>query len=130
MNSRIVIADDDDDMRRLFCRIFKREGFETIEAVDGGEAIKRALDSDPVLILLDIMMPGINGFEACRYLKSDPRTVAIPVIFLSASSIRMSREEALRLGAADYIGKPFSPSDLVQRIRAVIQPQYKNYGLT
>ena len=120
MNSRIVIADDDDDMRQLFCWIFKREGFETIEAVDGGEAIKRALDSDPGLILLDIMMPGTNGFEACRCLKSDPRTNAIPVIFLSASSTRMSREEALRLGAADYIGKPFRPSDLVQRIRAVM----------
>ena len=74
------------------------------------------------------MMPGTNGFEACRYLKSDPRTVAIPVIFLSASSNRMNREEALRLGAADYIGKPFSPGDLVQRVRAAMQPQDKNYG--
>lgn len=126
MNSRIVIADDDDDLRRLFCLICKREGFETIEAVDGGEAIKRALDSAPGLILLDVMMPGTNGFEVCRCLKSDLRTEAIPVIFLSASSIRMSREEALRLGAADYIGKPIRPSDLVQRIRAVMQREYKN----
>ena len=121
MGTRILIADDDPDLRQLFRLILGRDGYEVIEAANGEEAVARAIDSDLSLILLDVMMPGPDGFDTCRRLKSDSRTDSVPVIFVSAKNDVRSRTEGMQVGAVDYINKPISPRDLIQRVRVVMQ---------
>jgi DNA-binding response OmpR family regulator len=121
MTPRILIADDDDGLRHLLRLILCREGFEVIEAVDGTEALARAYDSDPSLVLLDVMMPGVDGFDVCRQLRSDQRTHRLPIVFVTAIDDIKQRNEALKLGADDCIKKPIGPRELVNRIRGVME---------
>lgn len=121
MNTRILVADDDPDLRQYVRVALQRDGYEVIEAVDGEQVLARAVDSAPALILLDVMMPDLDGFDTCRKLKSDARTNAVPVIFISARADLRSREEGLRLGAEDYLNKPINLKDLAQRVRTAIQ---------
>jgi len=121
MRSRVLIADDDPELRQLLRLMLARDGYEVIEAETGEQVLARAVDSSPALILLDIMMPGINGFETCRQLKSDGRSRRVPVIFVSALTDRQSREQGIRAGADDYVVKPIDPKDLRRRIQTVIQ---------
>ena len=121
MTPRILIADDDDELRHLLRLILCREGFEVIEAVDGAEALARAYDSDPSLVLLDVMMPDVDGFDVCRTLRSDQRTHRLPIVFVSAMDDIHQRNELLKLGADDCIRKPIGPRELVGRIRGVME---------
>jgi DNA-binding response OmpR family regulator len=120
MTPRILIADDDDGLRHLLRLVLCREGFEVIEAADGLEALARAYDSDPSLVLLDVMMPGVDGFDVCRKLRSDQRTHRLPIVFVSAIDDIKQRNEALKLGADDCIKKPIGPRELVSRVRGVM----------
>jgi DNA-binding response OmpR family regulator len=125
MRHRILIVDDDEGVRSLFRLIFRREGFDVIEAADGAEAIDRALTSHPAAILLDVMMPGMDGFDTCRLLKNDPRTSRMPILFVSAFEEPSSRTRARQVGAADWIRKPISPRELADRVRkAIEQPSW------
>ena len=99
MPTRVLVADDDTGLRQLYKLILKRQGLEVIEAADGEQALARAIDSGPAAILLDIMMPGINGLEVCRRLKHDGRTNAVPVILISAMEDVSRLNEALQVGA-------------------------------
>ncbi|HTP07348.1 MAG TPA: response regulator [Anaerolineae bacterium] len=121
MTPRILIADDDDGLRHLLRLVLSREGFEVIEAVDGSEALARVYDSDPSLLLLDVMMPGVDGFDVCRKLRSDQRTHRLPIVFVSAIDDIKQRNEALKLGADDCIKKPIGPRELVSRVRGVME---------
>jgi len=121
MTPRILIADDDDGLRHLLRLILCREGFEVIEAVDGTEALARAYDSDPSLVLLDVMMPGVDGFDVCRKLRSDQRTHRLPIVFVSAIEDIGQRNETLKLGADDCIKKPIGPRELIKRVRSVME---------
>lgn len=123
---RILVADDDPELRQYLRLALQRDGYEVIEAADGEQTFARALDSVPSLILLDVMMPDPDGFATCRQLKSDARTKAVPVIFISARNDVQSRVEGLRLGAEDYLNKPIRPADLSQRIRWAIQRRSVN----
>jgi DNA-binding response OmpR family regulator len=120
MNSRILIADDDAGLRQLMRMILAREGFEVIEAANGEQALALATAVDPALILLDVMMPGMDGYDVCRRLKTDQRTGRVPVVFVSAAEDVSRRNEVQRLGADACIKKPIGPRDLVARIRAVL----------
>jgi DNA-binding response OmpR family regulator len=120
MSPRILVADDDDGMRQLLRLIFARAGFDVIEAASGEQALARAVDSEPSVILLDIMMPGMDGYDTCRQLKSDQRTQGVPVIFVSAIEDRTGRNSATRYGADDWIKKPIGPRDLVARVQLVM----------
>lgn len=120
MLPRILVADDDDGVRQLLRLIFARAGFDVIEAASGEQALARAVDSEPSVILLDIMMPGMDGYDTCRRLKSDNRTKGVPVIFVSALEDRLGRNSAARYGADDWIKKPIGPRDLVERVQMVI----------
>jgi len=126
MNSRILIADDDAGLRQLMRLILAREGFEVIEAADGEQALALAITGDPALILLDVMMPGLNGYDVCRRLKADQRTGRVPVVFVSAAEDVVHRNEVQRLGAVACIKKPVGPRDLVARIRAVLNGNGKS----
>ena len=121
MNGRILVADDDPELRQILSLILSRDGYDVIEAENGEQALERAWDSAPSLILLDIMMPGVDGFDACRRLKNDRRTDSVPVIFISALNDLQSHEEALKLGAEGYLDKPIDPRDLSRRVRTAIQ---------
>ena len=127
MLPRILVADDDDGVRQLLRLIFARAGFDVIEAASGEQALARAVDSDPNVILLDIMMPGMDGYDTCRQLKSDSRTKGVPVIFVSALEDRAGRNSAARYGADDWIKKPIGPRDLVARVQLVMNRRV-SYG--
>jgi len=121
MSKKILVADDEPDV--LFMTAFSLRtvgGFEVIEARNGLEALEKAQQSPPDLIILDIKMPRLNGYEACRRLREIPALKDIPIIFLSAKGQRTEVEEGLSLGAADYILKPFAPEDLVGKVREIL----------
>ena len=120
MKPRILVADDDDGLRQLLRLILAREGFEVFEAANGEQALAMAVAVDPAVILLDVMMPGLDGYDVCRRLKSDQRTGNVPVVFVSAAEDVYRRNEAQQLGAAACIQKPIGPRDLVARIRSVM----------
>ena len=118
---RVLVADDDDGLRQLMRLVLRREGFEVIEAVNGLEALARAQDCNPTVILLDVMMPGMDGLDGCRNLKSDQRFEGVPVIFVTAVDDIKQRNESLKLGADDCIKKPIGPRELVARVRGVME---------
>ncbi len=121
MPLRILIADDDDGLRQLLRLMLRREGFEVIEAANGTDALARAYDSDPALILLDVMMPDVDGFDVCRKLRSDQRTHRLPIVFVSAIDDIQQRNESLKLGADDCINKPIGPRELIARLKSVLE---------
>jgi DNA-binding response OmpR family regulator len=120
MKQRILVADDDAGLRQLLRLILAREGFEVFEAASGEQALAMAITVDPAVILLDVMMPGLDGYDVCRRLKSDRRTGDVPVVFVSAAEDVMRRNELQKLGAAACIQKPIGPRDLVARVKAVM----------
>src|SRR5438445_4664559 len=111
--ARILVADDDPVIVRLLQVNFKLEGYDVDTAAHGEEAIQKARDLKPGLILLDVMMPGLDGWEVCRRLKESDETAGIPVIFLSARAQEEDRKRGLELGVVEYVTKPFDPGDLV-----------------
>jgi DNA-binding response OmpR family regulator len=116
---KILAVDDDDSIRELLEMQLKRNGYETLTAADGKAALEQAAQAD--LVLLDVMLPGIDGFEVCRRLKADPSTQAIPVIMLTAKAEEIDKVLGLELGADDYMVKPFSVRELLARIKAVLR---------
>ena len=113
---RILVADDDPVIVRLLDVNFRLEGYEVDTAADGNEALAQAKEKHPDLILLDVMMPGVDGWETCRRLKEDPATADIPVVFLSARAQDEDRRKGEALGVVEYVTKPFDPTDLVELI--------------
>ena len=120
MKTRVLVADDDEGLRLLYRLILQRAGFEVIEAANGEQTLARALDSAPALILLDIMMPGMNGFEVCQRLKSDERTGRVPVILVSAMEDVPRLNETLKAGADACIKKPIGARELVARLQDLL----------
>ena len=120
MKPRILVADDDDGLRQLLRLILAREGFEVFEAANGEQALALAITVDPAVILLDVMMPDLDGYDVCRRLKNDQRTGGVPVVFVSAAEDVARRNDMQKLGAAACIQKPIGPRDLVTRINAVM----------
>ncbi|MCK4814846.1 response regulator, partial [bacterium] len=123
MAEKILIVDDNDFNLKLLGGILKKEGYEIIEAVDGEEAVDLALRELPDLILLDVMMPNKDGYEACSEIKSDNRTTNIAIIFLSARAEAEDKIKGLELGGADYVTKPFDKGEVLARVRAQLKIQ-------
>ncbi len=119
----VLVVDDNRVNRRLLTAILEKDGCRVIEAEDGAPGVELAREHLPDLILLDIMMPGTDGFQACRQLKADPVTQGIPVIFLSALSEVSNKVKGLTLGAVDYIPKPFERTEVVARVRSHLELQ-------
>ncbi len=117
----VLIVEDEQDIRELLTFTLKREGFAVLEAGDGNLALQLATERNPDIILLDIMLPGLDGLAVCRALQREPGTAVIPVIMLTAKSEEVDRIVGLELGAADYVVKPFSVREVVLRIRAVLR---------
>src|SRR5437016_14472002 len=117
----VLVVEDEPDIRHLIAHHLGREGFRCREAATGAEALRAVRTSMPDLVVLDLMLPEMDGLEVCRRLRGDAGTAAIPIIMLTAKSDEVDRVVGLELGADDYIAKPFSPKELVARVRAVLR---------
>src|SRR5271170_5382426 len=115
---QIMVVDDDADTVSILARHLQREGFVAIEAISGAECIRLARENPVDVILLDLMMPEMDGFQVCRRLKEDPSTAEIPVIMITARDDLDARAEGMRLGVSDFLAKPVFRRQLANRIRA------------
>jgi CheY-like chemotaxis protein len=114
---RILVVDDEEDTRTLLCTLLESEGYGVETAADGEAALERVQATRPDLILLDIMMPQMDGLEVCDHLRFDPATRDVPIIFLTAKHDPVTQSRASILDAYAYIEKPFAPEDLLAEIR-------------
>ncbi|GFK92830.1 Phosphate regulon transcriptional regulatory protein PhoB [Fundidesulfovibrio magnetotacticus] len=117
----VLIVEDDEDILQLLEYNFQSAGFDVSTARDGLDALAKIRRRTPDLVLLDIMLPGADGFEVCKTIKRDPKTAQTPVIMLTARGEEVDRIVGLELGADDYVVKPFSPRELILRARAVLK---------
>ena len=122
---RILVVDDEEEILELVRYNLAKEGFAVDCAPSGEAALARIRSQPPALVVLDLMLPGMDGFEVCRALKGDARTARIPVVMLSAKGEETDVVAGLELGADDYVTKPFSPKVLVARVRNVLRRRRK-----
>jgi phosphate regulon transcriptional regulator PhoB len=121
MSETILIVDDEPDVVDLVAYNLKKAGFRTATAGDGTVALQKARDESPSLVVLDLMLPGTEGTSVCQQLKANPKTAHIPVIMLTAKAEEVDRIVGLELGADDYVTKPFSPRELVLRVKRILE---------
>jgi two-component system phosphate regulon response regulator PhoB len=121
--AKVLVVDDEPDAIELVAFNLKKSGLEVITAEDGVEALAKARETVPDAIVLDVMLPQMDGLEVCRALRREPKTAAIPVIMVTAKGAEVDRVLGLELGADDYLTKPFSPRELVLRIKKLLQPR-------
>jgi CheY-like chemotaxis protein len=113
---RVLVVDDDPLVRNLLSAVLHDANFDLEEAVDGQDALQIAAHRPPDVVVLDVMMPGLNGYEVCRAMRADPAFAATRIVILTAKSTPTAREEATRAGADDFFTKPFSPLDLIESV--------------
>jgi DNA-binding response OmpR family regulator len=118
---KVLVAEDDPDIRNLIVFSLQFAGFNVVEATNGVEAVTRAQAEQPDIILLDVRMPKMSGYEACAELKSEAATQGIPVVFLSARGQEAEIKHGLELGAEEYIIKPFAPDELQRRVAGILE---------
>jgi len=123
MRERILVVEDEKDVREMIRLNLKAAGFDVVEAGNGAEALALAKNDPPKVIILDLMMPEMSGIEVCRALRRNPATSRIPVLMLTAKSTEEDKVVGFEVGADDYVTKPFSPRELVLRVRAVARRQ-------
>ncbi len=117
---RILLADDEEDIKTIVKMFLETNGYEVVTAFDGLDAIEKVKESKPDLVLMDIMMPVIDGIEVTRQLKADEATRDIPIVMLTAAAKSAMVEQALQAGAVDYIAKPFDPERLTEVIANIL----------
>ncbi len=120
-DEKILVIEDEEDVQELICYNLRKNGYVADAVPNGTVGLAKASATLPNLILLDLMLPGMDGLEVCRSLKKDPKTSAIPVVMVTAKGTEADVVAGLEMGAADYITKPFSPRVLLARIRAVLR---------
>jgi two-component system phosphate regulon response regulator PhoB len=118
---RVLIVDDDPDIARLVSYNLGQAGYETVIAATGREALRLAQEQPPGLIILDLMLPDVDGMEVCRTLRNQDSTSRIPIILLTARSEEVDRVVGFELGADDYVMKPFSPRELALRVKSILR---------
>jgi phosphate regulon transcriptional regulator PhoB len=121
MAGRVLVVEDEPDIRDLLAFHLERDGYHVTRATSGGEALRQLRATPPDLVILDLMLPEVDGFEVCRRLRADAATAGLPVIMLTAKGDEVDRVVGLEIGADDYIVKPFSPKELLARVRAVLR---------
>jgi two-component system alkaline phosphatase synthesis response regulator PhoP len=117
---KILVVDDEVYILHILDFILGAESYEVITATNGDQALHKVRDEKPDLVILDIMMPKLDGYETCRMIKSDPATSQIPVILLTAKGREVDQRLGKEVGANDYITKPFSPTKLIDRVQAIL----------
>jgi two-component system, OmpR family, alkaline phosphatase synthesis response regulator PhoP len=119
--TRILVAEDDPDIASLLAHYLRKAGFEPDLVASGRDVVPRIRKTPPDLLLLDLMLPGVDGLEVCRAVRADQNTASIPIIMVTAKGEESDRIVGLELGADDYITKPFSPGEVVARVRALLR---------
>lgn len=121
MTVKILVADDEPDYRNLVRMALEPEGFSITEAENGTIALEKMYDLNPDLLLLDINMPGMNGYAVCQKVRKDPAYCHLPIIMLTVKKTAPAQTKGLEIGADDYIIKPFQPEELVVRIKSLLE---------
>ncbi|MBM3333928.1 response regulator [Candidatus Sumerlaeota bacterium] len=119
---RILVADDEEDVKEIIARILETQGYAVVTAYDGLDAVEKIRSEKPDLVLLDIMMPVLDGYEVCKRIQQDEQTANIPVVFLSAAADQEAVTRGMNAGAKDYVVKPFEPKKLLEKVNKVIGP--------
>ena len=117
---KILVVDDEVYIVHILDFSLRREGYDVVTALDGEQALEKVKSDQPELIVLDILMPKLDGYDACRKLRADPQTADIPIILLSAKGRNVDQRMGYDAGATDYITKPFSPRKLVEKINTIL----------
>ncbi len=120
MSAKILVAEDELDIRELIGFSLELSGYTVTQVPNGEVAVQKALEILPDLIMLDVRMPKMTGFEACKQLKANPKTSHIPVVFLSAKGQETEIRQGAELGAEAYILKPFAPEELVEQVKSIL----------
>jgi two-component system alkaline phosphatase synthesis response regulator PhoP len=118
---KVLVVDDEEYIQHILNFSFGAEGYDVVTASDGAEGLSKAKDEKPDVIVMDIMMPRMDGYEACKKIKADPVTRNIPVILLTAKGRDVDRKLGSDAGADDYVVKPFSPGRLIERVEGIIK---------
>lgn len=118
--TKILIAEDEPDIRELVAFMLRFAGYEVMAASNGEEAVQAATHDVPDLVLMDVRMPRMTGYEACRLMKANPDLHDVPVVFLSAKGQEAEIQTGLEAGAEEYLLKPFSPDELTNRVRSIL----------
>jgi two-component system, OmpR family, alkaline phosphatase synthesis response regulator PhoP len=126
MAEKILIIEDDPATQRLVDYTLRHEGYEVISASNGLEGLRKARDEAPNLVILDIMLPGLDGYEICHRLRADPATESIAILMFSAKAQDIDRETGLRVGADDYLTKPSPPATIVAKVKGLLEAKSKS----
>ncbi len=121
MPKKIIIIEDEPDIAGLLVHYLTQEGYKVSPCTDGIEGLRRVKADQPELLILDLMLPGLDGLEICRRVRADAKTAALPIIMLTAKGEETDRVVGLEMGADDYLTKPFSPKELVARVKALLR---------
>jgi len=120
MNRKILVIEDDPSALRLVEYALEQEGYQVITASDGLEGVRKARDEHPDLIILDIMLPGLDGYEVCQQLRKEPETAKLHILMLSAKAREIDKDTGLKIGADDYLAKPSDPSKIIAKVKALL----------
>jgi len=120
MNGRILVIDDNIQFQKLMAQALSHAGYEVIVANDGAEGLNKLKETRPSLVILDIMMPGMDGYEVCRHIRANPQTADIPVLMLTAKNGPRDQMQGFASGADDYLTKDMSLLEIVQRVRSML----------
>jgi CheY-like chemotaxis protein len=117
MAKKVLVVDDHPDAVNILTMVLQKGGYQTVSAQDGAEALQKIHKENPGMVLLDVMMPKMDGYDVCRAVKADPETRHIPIVMLSARTDSASREKGRSLGAADYLAKPIDPAEILKKVQ-------------
>ena len=120
MGKKILVIEDDPATLRLVDYSLKQEGYEIITASNGLEGIRKARGESPDLVILDVMLPGMDGFEICYRLRSEPTTAKLPILMFSAKAQEIDKDTGIKVGADDYLTKPSAPADIINRVEKLL----------
>jgi two-component system alkaline phosphatase synthesis response regulator PhoP len=120
MDTKILVIEDDPGTLRLMVYTLQHEGYQVVTAANGLEGLRKAMNEKPDLVVLDVMLPGIDGFEICHRLRADPRTANLPILMLSGKAQEIDKATGLKVGADGYITKPATPSETTSRVRTLL----------
>jgi len=120
MDKKILVVEDDPASLRLTQYLLEHKGYEVITAQNGLEGLKKARGEAPDLVMLDVMLPGIDGFDICYHLRAEPKTAKLPIIMLSAKAREVDRDAGIKVGVDAYITKPASPADILSKVEDLL----------
>jgi two-component system alkaline phosphatase synthesis response regulator PhoP len=125
MEKKILVIEDDPATSRLVDYSLRHEGYQVITASNGLEGVRKARSESPDLVILDVMLPGMDGFEICHRLRSEPTTAKLPILMFSAKAQEIDRDTGIKVGADDYLTKPSAPAEIVSRVAKLLAKKNK-----